>query len=247
MLVRHHRGLKAGQEMELTYTADEQHANLQTKAVGLGWDVAKSGTITAYVGDGTTGIGLYSKTGSTSQYGLSTGSGWAADTEINIIVRYGSYIMGTGGTNGAGGSAGSGGNGGSGGSGGGGGGGGSGGCGNLSGASFYCNNTSAYDGSGGSGGSSGSSGSGGSSGSAGGAGGSGGAGTHALNVDFTGGVVNITVNSGGYIVGGGGGGNGGAGGTGGSGGSGGQGGTGGTGGTGGRGRQYLGQTLMNMG
>ena len=91
MLVRHHRGLKAGQEMEFTYTGDEKNANLQTKAVGLGWDVSKAGVLTAYVGNGSTGIGLYSNTTTTSEYGLEFGSGWAADTEINLIVRNGSY------------------------------------------------------------------------------------------------------------------------------------------------------------
>ena len=103
MLVRNLRGLSSGgQELEFTYTADEQHANLQTKAVGLGWDVSKPGTVTAYVGNGSAHTALYTSTGSGSAYGLSFGSGWAADTEINLIVRNNGHILGTAGTGGAG-------------------------------------------------------------------------------------------------------------------------------------------------
>ena len=119
MLDRHQRGLKAGQELELTYTATEQHANLQTKAVGLGWDVTKSGTLTAYVGNGVDQIALYSSTTNSGEYGLQLGSGWAAETEINLIIRGNAYIVGQGGAARSGGTSG-----GAGGSGGGGGGGG---------------------------------------------------------------------------------------------------------------------------
>ena len=121
MLVRHHRGLSAGgQEYEYTYTGDEQHADLLTKAVSLGWDASKPGTFTAYVGNGTDAIGLYSSTASASAYGLSIGT-FAADSVINLIVQNNAIIAGTGGTAGSaggGGAIGSGGSGGSGGNGG---------------------------------------------------------------------------------------------------------------------------------
>ena len=180
--------------MEVSYTGDHQHANLQTYAVAAGWDIGKAGTITAYVGDGTTATALYSDTmGSCAQppcdadltkFGLELGNGWAADTIINLIVRNNAYIVGMSGQPGSGGSGGAGGGGG-----------------------LYGH---------------------GSDGAAGGAGsaGSGGAadddhrdghkGGHAMNMNYTAGEVYITVDSGGYIVGGGGGSGGGLGGTGGS-------------------------------
>ena len=101
-----------GQALEYTFTSDSLHANLLTLAVASGWDATKPGTFTAYVGDGTNPVGLYSNSGSSSQYGLSLGSGWAADTIINLIVRNNGHIVGTAGTAGGGGSGGSGGSGG---------------------------------------------------------------------------------------------------------------------------------------
>ena len=161
-----------GQALEYTFTSDSLHADLLTLAVASGWDATKSGTFTAYVGDGTNPVGLYSNSGSSSQYGLSLGSGWAAETIINLIVRNNGHIVGTAGTAGGGGGGGSGGSGGGGGSGGAGG---AGGCGqNLWQPNTPCS---------GSGGASGSGGSGGASGSSGNSGGSGGSGTHALNID----------------------------------------------------------------
>ena len=101
-----------GQALEYTFTSDTLHANLLTQAVAAGWDSTKPGTFTAYVGDGTNPVGLYSNSGSSSQYGLSLGSGWASETIINLIVRNNGHIVGTAGTGGGGGSGGSGGSGG---------------------------------------------------------------------------------------------------------------------------------------
>ena len=92
-----------GQALEYTFTSDSLHADLLTLAVASGWDATKSGTFTAYVGDGTNPVGLYSNSGSSSQYGLSLGSGWAAETIINLIVRNNGHIVGTAGTAGGGG------------------------------------------------------------------------------------------------------------------------------------------------
>ena len=77
-----------GQALEYAYTSDTLHANLLTQAVSAGWDSTKPGTFTAYVGDGTNPIALYSKSGSTSEYGLSIGAFAVSYTHLTLPTIY---------------------------------------------------------------------------------------------------------------------------------------------------------------
>tara|TARA_B100000953_G_scaffold263560_2_gene230343 strand:- start:195 stop:1268 length:1074 start_codon:yes stop_codon:yes gene_type:complete len=83
MLVRTgHRGLASGCDIEVTYTSDEQHANLYSKAVAAGWVDGCNLLCTI-----NSGVDLYSTDGNPGfQIGIDgSNMGFTSGTEITII------------------------------------------------------------------------------------------------------------------------------------------------------------------